>query len=105
MISQRAVQDCRDVELSKRELKDSLKSKFKIEEQRLQLAHQSEETKTILQHQKDELLISHLEDKIKSLLGKIDCLKHKAKQYDVIASSGMKSLISLNAFNERGLAQ
>ena len=99
------MQDLRESEESKKELKDSLVSKFKLDEERLNLKHQSEMNERLLEKLKNDLLIQSHEDKIKRLEGDIDHLKHKSKQYDNIAQSGIKSLISLNAFNERGLAR
>ena len=101
----RAIGDIKDVELSKRELKDSLVSKAKLEEERIRFVHSTEVSKLTLEQQKSGLVIQAREDKIKILESEIDSLKSKAKQYDNIASSGIKSLISLNAFNERGYAR
>ena len=50
-------------------------------------------------------MIQAREDKIKILESEIDSLKSKAKQYDNIALSGVKSLILFNGFNEKGHAR
>ena len=91
--------------MSKRELKDSLVSRAKLEEERTKFIHSTEVSKLTLEKSKSELVIQARDDKIKILESEIDSLKSKAKQYDNIASSGIKSLISMNAFNERGFAR
>ena len=101
----RAIGDIKEVELSKRSLKESMVTKGKLEVERIKLIHATEVSKLSLEHEKSVLVIQARDDKIKSLQSEIDSLKSKAKQYDNIASSGIKSLISLNAFNERGYAR
>ena len=101
----RAVGDIKEVEMSKRELKDSLVSRAKLEEERTKFIHSTEVSKLTLEKSKSELVIQARDDKIKILESEIDSLKSKAKQYDNIASSGIKSLISMNAFNERGFVR
>ena len=73
------MQDLRESESSKKELKDSLVCKFKLDEERLNLKHQSEMHKRLLDKQKNDLLIQSHKDKIKRLESKIDTFKHKSK--------------------------
>ena len=93
------------MESSKKELKVSLVSRSKLEEEKIKFMHSTEGSKLNLEIQKYKLVIQARDGKIKILESEIDSLKSKAKQYDNIASSGIKSLISMNAFNERGYAR
>ena len=101
----RALADVREVENSKRDLKETLSCKYKLEEEKLTLTYATETGRITLEKQKSDLVIQSKEDKIKRLESELSTLKGKARQYDNIASSGIKSLISLNAFNERGIAR
>ena len=101
----RAQSDVRQVELSKRDLRESLACKYDLEEERLKLSFSSKANQITLEKHKSDLIIQSREDQIKRLESELSTLKNKAKQYDNIASSGIKSLISLNAFNERGIAR
>ena len=95
----------REVESSKKALKDSLKAKYKLEEQQKQLVHDSAYAKlqhdTTLNRARSEILLSNQDEKIKRLEGEIHNLKGKARQYDAIAATGIKTVISLNAFEKR----
>ena len=80
-------------------------SRSKLKGEDINFIHSTEVSQLNLELQKYELVIQACDNKIKILESVIDSLKSKAKQYDNIASSGIKSLISLNDFNERGYAQ
>ena len=101
----RALSDIKQVELSKRDLRESLSCQHKLEVETLKLTYSSEANQITLEKQKSDLIVQSREDKIKRLESELSTLTNKARQYDNIASSGIKSLISLNAFNERGIAR
>ena len=71
----------REVESSKKALKDSLEAKYKLEEQRKQLVHDSAYAKlqhdTTLNRARSEILLSNQDEKIKRLEGEIHNLKQR----------------------------
>ena len=96
-----AVSETKSVQASKDDSRVSLAGKYKICEERLKLTHQSDMNKKLLGEAKHAITLDSKEDKIKSLKTQIESLKGKAKQYDNIASTGIKSMIALRAFNQR----
>ena len=89
------------MQASKDDLRVTLAATYKLSEQRLKLSHQSEMNKKLLEEEKHDITLDSKEDKIKSLKTEIESLKGKAKQYDNIASTGIKPMIALRAFNQR----
>ena len=89
----------------KKELKDSIEIRHKLEQQRASLVHHQELAK--VEHEyalikaTGELHKKSKDSYIKRLEAEITTLQTKARQYDNIASTGIKSLISMNAFQKR----
>ena len=100
-----AVSEARRVEASKQDAKDLMLSKHRHEQECLKLLHQSELSKKGLEQAKGNIALEAKEDKIKTLKSDITVLLHKAKQYDNIAASGIKSMMALKAFNERATSR
>ena len=95
------VSDTKSTLASTEKLKVSLSDRYKICKERLKLTHQSEMYKNLLTEAKYDITLDSKEVKIKSLKIEIKSLKGKAKHYDSIASTGIKSMIALRKFNER----
>ena len=78
------------VESSKKDLKDSLEGKYKLEQQRTKLEHEVEVARlkhaSTLARVTSDVLKENQEEKVKRLLEDIQTLKGKAKKYDDIAA-------------------
>ena len=100
-----AVSEVRRVEASKQDAKDLMLCKYNHDEERIKLLHQSELSKKVLEQVKVSMALEAKEDRIKTLQSEITLLLHKAKQYDNIAASGIKSMMALKAFSERATSR
>ena len=100
-----ANQNLKDLEASKKDLKDCIEGKCSIEEQRKSLIHQEQLAKAEHLHAvakaTSDVYAKSQEDKIKNLQEEINLLKTKAKQYDKIAQTATTTIIGLNAFHKR----
>ena len=83
------------------DLKDMMTARFKHDEERLKLSHQSEIAEKVLEVTRNSVELEAKDEQIKALKGEITTLQNKARQYDNIAATGIKSMMGLRAFNER----
>ena len=68
--------EVRRVEASNQDAKDLMHSRYKHEEERLKLLHQSELSKKVLDQAKGSIALEAKEDKIKTLKSDITLLLH-----------------------------
>ena len=100
-----AILNSNDIEVSRKDLKYSLYLMYKLEKQCSSLVHQSELGKLKhtykLSQGTNDVETKSKNTHIKHLEAEIASLQKNSKQYDNIASTGIRSLIILNTFQKR----